>query len=114
MYLQIKKILASIIFPKVNDKLDILNPIVNELNTYRTTILLNLIEAAQNNFKLGFKKVALFEIGTIFNIKREESKKISFVFSGDEEEESFTNQGKPKVIDFFTFCKKVLNTIGKI
>lgn len=105
--------LAKYNFPTVNDKLDILNPIVNELNTYRTTLLLNLVEAVANNAKAGFKKIALFEIGTIFNAKREESKKISFVFSGDIEEESFTNSGKPASIDFFTFCKKVLNTIGK-
>ena len=100
-------------FNTVNEKLDILNPIVNELNTFRTSILLNLVEATANNFKLGFKKVSLFEIGTVFDTKREESKKISFIYSGDKEDESFTNSGKPEVIDFFTFAKKILNTIGK-
>ena len=100
-------------FDVVNEKLDILNPIVNELNTFRSTILLNLAEAASNNAKLGFKKIAFFEIGTVFNKKREESQKISFIFSGDKEEENFLNSGKPENIDFFTFAKKVLNTIGK-
>ena len=98
--------------PTVKDELDILNPIVKELDTYRTTILMNLIEAVSNNFKQGFKRVAFFEIGTIFNENREESKKISFIFSGDVEFENFLNGGKPRVIDFFDFSKKVLNTIG--
>lgn len=100
-------------FDVVNEKLDLLNPIVNELNTYRSTILLNLIEAVSNNAKLGFKKIGFFEIGTVFNRKREESQKISFVFSGNKEEENFLNAGKPEIIDFYTFSKKVLNTIGQ-
>ncbi|MGB7401105.1 MAG: phenylalanine--tRNA ligase subunit beta [Arcobacter sp.] len=97
----------------VDEKLDILNPIVNELNTFRTTILTNLIEACSNNFKQGFKKVAFFEIGTVFDNQRKESQKISFIFSGDSEYESFTNNGKPVSIEFFGFAKKVANTIGK-
>ncbi len=100
-------------FETVVDEKDILNPITQELNTFRTTSLLNLVEATSNNFKLGFKKVALFEIGTIFNKQREESKKVSFIFSGEKEYESFTNNGKPKNIDFFEFAQKVLNCVGK-
>lgn len=100
-------------FDVVNEKLDILNPIVNELNTYRTTILLNLVEAASNNAKFGFKQIAFFEIGTVFNQKREESQKVSFIFSGDKDQESFLNAGKPQTIEFFDFAKKVLNCIGK-
>ncbi len=99
-------------FETVVDEKDILNPITQELNTYRTTCLLNLVEATSNNFKLGFKKVALFEIGTIFNKQREEFKKVSFIFSGEKESESFTNGGKPKNIDFFEFAQKVLNCVG--
>ncbi len=100
-------------FGLVNEKLDILNPIVKELDTFRTTILLNLVEAASNNAKLGFKKIAFFEIGTIYNQKREEAQRISFIFSGDKEEENFLNAGKPEKIDFFAFAKKVLNTVGE-
>ncbi len=46
--------------PLVQDSLDILNPIVKELDTFRTTISLNLIEACSNNMKLGFKSAAFF------------------------------------------------------
>jgi len=107
-----KDILEKYDLPTVNSKLDVLNPIVKELDTFRTTILTNLIEACSNNAKQGFKKIAFFEIGTVFNEKREESKKISFIFSGDAEEENFLNAGKPKSIEFFEFSKKILNTIG--
>lgn len=100
-------------FDVVNEKLDILNPIVNELNTFRSTILLNLVEAVSSNVKSGFKKIAFFEIGTVYNKKREESRRISFIFSGDEEEENFLNGGKPQAIDFFGFAKKVANTVGE-
>ncbi len=59
------------------------------------------------------KTEAFFEIGTIFDENRCESKKISFIQTGASELESTDNAGKPKNIDFFSFAKKVLNTIGK-
>ncbi|WP_320036008.1 phenylalanine--tRNA ligase subunit beta [Halarcobacter sp.] len=97
----------------VKESLDILNPIVKELDTFRTTISLNLIEACSNNMKLGFKSAAFFEIGKVFDINRVEKSVISFVFSGQKELESFFNAGKPQNIEFFEFAKKVLNTVGK-
>ena len=100
-------------FKTVREELDLINPIVKELNTYRSTILLNLVEACANNFKVGARSTAFFEIGTIFNENREETKKISFVQTGFIELEEISNAGKPKNIDFFAFSKKILNTIGK-
>jgi len=100
-------------FDVVEEKKDILNPITLELNTFRTTLLLNLVEAASNNFKLNLKRVALYEIGTIFDKNRDESKRISFIYSGDKEDECFTNGGKPSEMSFFEFSKKVLNVIGE-
>ena len=100
-------------FKTVKNELDLINPIVKELNTFRSTILLNLVEACANNFKVGARSTAFFEIGTIFDENRNESKKISFIQTGSIEQEEISNAGKPKNIDFFTFSKKVLNTIGK-
>lgn len=100
-------------FKTVRDELDLINPIVKELNTFRTTILLNLVEACANNFKIGARSTAFFEIGTVFDEYRQESKKISFIQTGSAELEDFSNAGKPKNIDFFSFAKKILNTIGK-
>jgi len=100
-------------FPTVYKKYDILNPIVNELNTFRTTMALNLIQAVANNVKLGFKKVALFESGIAFDKSRHESKKIGFVFSGEVENPAISNNAKPVNIDFFSFAQKISNIIGE-
>ncbi|NVJ52131.1 MAG: phenylalanine--tRNA ligase subunit beta [Campylobacteraceae bacterium] len=105
--------LSKYSLPTVKESLDLLNPIVKELDTFRTTISLNLIEACSNNAKLGFKSAAFFEIGKIFDLNREEKTVVSFVFSGQKEFEEITNAGKPENIDFFSFSKKVLNTVGK-
>ena len=108
-----KENLEKYSFKTVKEELELINPIVKELNTYRTTILLNLVEACANNFKVGSRSTAFFEIGTIFDENRAESKKISFVQTGSCELEDFSNAGKLKNIDFFSFSKKILNTIGK-
>jgi len=100
-------------FPVVKEELEILNPIVKELNTYRTTILLNLIEACASNYKIGAKSTSFFEIGTIFDENRNESRKISFIQTGACEQEDVSNSGKPENVDLFKFAKKILNTIGK-
>ena len=100
-------------FKTVRDELDLINPIVKELNTFRSTILLNLVEACSNNFKVGARSTSFFEIGTVFDENRNESKKISFIQTGFLEQEEISNAGKPKNIDFFSFSKKILNTIGK-
>lgn len=100
-------------FKTVKEELELINPIVKELNTYRTTLLLNLVEACSNNFKVGSRSTAFFEIGTIFDENRKESKKIAFIQTGFIEQEEISNSGKPKNVDFFSFSKKVLNTIGK-
>jgi phenylalanyl-tRNA synthetase beta chain len=108
-----KEILEKYNFETVVDDKDILNPIVAELNTYRTSILPNLVSAASTNMKSGYKSVALFEIGTVFDKNREESKHISFIFSGEKQSANVSNNGKPKNIEFFEFCNKVANTIGE-
>ena len=99
-------------FETVNEKKDILNPISNELNTFRTTMLLNLIEATSNNFKTGIKGMGLFEIGTVFTSSRKELKKVAFTFSGEKENPAVENSGKPKNLDFFGFSRLVSNVIG--
>ncbi|MEA3513147.1 MAG: phenylalanine--tRNA ligase subunit beta [Campylobacterota bacterium] len=100
-------------FPTVLVKKDILNPIVNELNTFRTTLSLNLIQAVSNNTKQGFKSIGLFEIGTVFDKNRDEHKKIGYIFSGEKESQSVSNKAKPKDIDLFEFSQKISNVIGE-
>ena len=108
-----RQVLEKYGFETVEEKLDILNPITNELNTFRTTLALNLVNAVSLNVKQGFKSIAFFENGVIFNDKREESKSLGFIFSGEKEIELVSNNGKPQNIDFFEFSQKISNCIGE-
>jgi phenylalanyl-tRNA synthetase beta chain len=107
-----RDILEKYNFEVVDANKDILNPIVKELNTFRTTLELNLIQAVSNNIKLGYKSIALFESGIVFDKSRKEHKSLTFVFSGAKEYESIMNAGKPEAIDFFGFSQKIANIIG--
>ena len=71
-----------------------------------------LLKAASQNVKNGRASVRLFEVGSVFNSKREESLKISMLFSGDNSSENLTNFGKPKKVDFAFFVQKITNIIG--
>ncbi len=100
-------------FETVSEPKDILNPIVTELNTFRTSLLPNLVEALSNNLKSGYRSAALFEIGTVFDAQRNESTKMALVFCGEKESASIQNNGKPSNLTFFEFANKVGNVIGK-
>lgn len=108
-----KENLEKYSFKTVKEDLDLINPIVKELNTYRTTMLLNLLEACSNNIKNGARKVSLFELGTVFDEFRKEHKQLAFIHTGISELEDVSNAGKPKNLDFFSFAKKILNVVGK-
>jgi len=108
-----KELLKKYGFETLDDNLELLNPIVKELNTMRTTILVNLLEAANRNVKYGKKSIALFEVGTVFNSKREESQKIAFIYSGFDNRASVVNSAKAKNIDFANFVEKLGSIIGE-
>jgi phenylalanyl-tRNA synthetase beta chain len=99
-------------FSIVEEALELANPIAEELNTLRSTILVNLLNAVKRNVSYSKKSIPLFEIGAVFGSKREQSEKISFVFSGQVEAESVRNAGKPQMIDFATFAQKVGAVVG--
>ena len=97
----------------VLDELDLSNPITNELNSLRASLVPNILESVSKNIKYGRRTVALFEIGTVFNKKREENLNMAFVFSGEQNYPDITNHGKPKEVDFYFFARKISNIIGK-
>ncbi len=107
-----KKHLQTYGLPVLDEKLDLANPITEELNTLRTTLLMHLIESAGENIKNGRKSVALFELGRVVDRDRNEYEKMAFIYSGNREEASLQNHGKPQTIDFFSFCDKVSAVIG--
>jgi phenylalanyl-tRNA synthetase beta chain len=107
-----KSVLEKYGFPTVEEKLELSNPIAEELNTLRTTILTNLLQAVKRNVSYSKKSISLFEIGTVFDPQREEKEVLSIVFSGHAESESVQNAGKPKSIDFGRFVDKISAIIG--
>ncbi len=100
-------------FSTVNEKLDLTNPIAEDLNTLRSTIVLNLLDAIKRNVSYTQKSIALFEIGAVFNSFRVQTEKFAMVFSGQNELESISNSGKPNKIDFASFTKRVSMVIGE-
>ena len=99
-------------FSTVEEGLDLSNPIVEELNTLRSTILINLLNAVKRNVNYTKKSIPLFEIGYVFGSRREQKEVLSFVFSGQVSNENVSNSGKPKMIDFASFVQKIGAVIG--
>jgi len=99
-------------FTVTEASLELVNPIAEELNTLRSTLLINQLVAVKRNVNYTKKSIPLFEIGAVFGKKREQSERISFIFSGYVEGETVSNAGKPRVIDFATFTQKVGAAIG--
>ena len=109
-----KKVLESYGFETTKEELELLNPIVQTLDTLRPTLLTGLLKAASHNVKNGYSSVKLFEIGSVFTPLREESLNLALLFSGEREKESLANSGKPAKIDFGTFVQKIADIIGDV
>jgi len=107
-----KRVLQEHGFAVVDEDKELLNPIVNTLDTLRTTLLTGLLRAASNNSKNGYSSVKLFEVGSVFNSQREESLRMAMLFCGDGEAEGLSNCGKPSKVDFAFFTQKVSDIIG--
>lgn len=108
-----KKFLQEQGFATTKEELELLNPIVNTLDTLRPTLMCALLKAASMNAKNGYKQVKLFEVGSVFSPEREESLKMALLFSGDESQQSIRNAGRPKKVDFGFFVQKIADVIGR-
>jgi len=110
-----KKVLNSYGFETTVEELELLNPIVQTLDTLRPTLLTGLLKAASLNVnKNGYQSVRLFEIGSVFTPQREESYKMSMLFSGTKEGENIANAGKSAKVDFSYFVQKISDVIGAV
>jgi len=99
-------------FATTEASLKLLNPIAEEFNCMRSTLLINLLDAVKRNISYGIKRIPLFEIGTVFDPQRNESEKVAFIWSGHAQRESVTNQGKAAHIDFPQFAAHLSAIIG--
>jgi phenylalanyl-tRNA synthetase beta chain len=107
-----KKVLNEYGFETTLEELELLNPIVNTLDTLRPTLLTGLLKAASQNAKNGYSMVKLFEVGSVFSPTRAESLKMAFLHSGEKEQDALLNAGKPKKVDFAFFAQKISDVIG--
>jgi len=107
-----KVLLQKYGFVTTKDELELANPIVEELNTLRSTILINLLNAVKRNVSYSKKSIPLFEIGAVFDEDREQKEVLSVVYAGDDALESVVNAGKPQSIDFASFVAKLSSVIG--
>ncbi len=98
-------------FEVLEDPLELQNPITTELNTLRTSLICGLLDASLRNKNLGFKSIALYEKGSVYNSKREEIQKLGFLASGLQKKESYPN-AKGKAWDFYSFAECVSKVIG--
>lgn len=101
-------------FECVDEKLDIANPITAELDTLRTTLCLQLVDSVVRNVKNGYRRIALFEQGVIYDASREERRVVGFIWSGALEEAKLSNHGKPAQITFGDFIQKLAAIIGHV
>ncbi|MBN2894969.1 MAG: phenylalanine--tRNA ligase subunit beta [Campylobacterales bacterium] len=90
----------------------LLNPITANFDTLRPSLMLGLLEAASLNAKSGQKRIALFEIGSVFDPQRHESVRMAMLCSGYGAHERISNAGRPEMIDFAGFVQKVSDVIG--
>ncbi len=91
--------------------LELQNPITTDLNTLRTSLVCGLLDASLRNKNLGFKSIALYEKGSVYNSKREEIQKLGFLVSGLQKKESYPD-AKGKTWDFYSFAECVSKVIG--
>jgi phenylalanyl-tRNA synthetase beta chain len=108
-----KELMIKYNLPVVKEELDVTNPITNELNTLRTTLLLHLLNSSSRNMKFGKRSVKLFELGRVCDENRDEYKRLSFIYSGELEASSIDNHGKPESINFFKFAKMISQVVGE-
>lgn len=98
-------------FEVLEDPLELQNPITTELNTLRTSLVCGLLDASLRNKNLGFKSIALYEKGSVYNAKREEIQKLGFLVSGLQKKESYPD-AKGKAWDFYSFAECVSKVMG--
>ena len=99
-------------YTPLNEGIDLLNPITSELDTLRPTLLLSLLDVIARNKNLGYTQIALFEIGSVYSVTREERTMATFVASGFKEDAHFPH---PKGVrwDILSFASALSSIIGE-
>ena len=107
-----KEILQSYGYEVLESNLDITNPITSDLNTLRTSLIPAMLDSVARNKNYGYSAIRLFEIGSIYNKKREEMTSLAFVVSGNRLDSIYPNP-KGIIWDFYTFASTISDIIGR-
>lgn len=99
-------------YPILKDNLDISNPITSDLDTLRTSLIPSMIDSVINNINRGHNSIALFEIGSIYDVDRNESDSLAFVVNGNTINPRYPTP-KPSKWNFYNFASVISNIIGK-
>ena len=108
-----KKRLKKYGFDVIDDNVDLLNPIAKELNTLRSTLLLQLLDDVKYNKANDYKRIYLFSAGSVYDKDRNETQKLAFVINGFRDYENPANNGKPFRVEFKDIVDKVAQVIGE-
>ncbi|WP_300362414.1 phenylalanine--tRNA ligase subunit beta [Hydrogenimonas sp.] len=90
----------------------LLNPITNEMDGLRPSLMVTMLDSLQRNVAMSKKRIPLFEVGRVFDAERNEMFHLLFAYAGEKEMETVTNAGKPEPIDFPTFVDKLAAVVG--
>ena len=109
-----RSVQQSLGFEVCQESLDLQNPITQELDTLRSTLLVGLLDAVKRNKNNNFDSIEFFEIGSIFDARRKESSALAFVSSGFKTTANVTNDAKREKIDFYHFADKICNILPNL
>ncbi len=98
-------------YPTLQEDLDLFNPINSDLDTLRTSLIPGLLEALGRNKNLGFKSVALFELGSVYDTQRTEQPSLAFLATGLQ---TLPHYPHPKGLewDFYSFTATLARILG--
>lgn len=95
-----------------NAKLRIANPLSNEMDILRPSLLPNLLECIIKNNARSFKNLSLFEIGTVFNADGTETNMLCGVRSGNISDENIYKDSRP--FDSFDLKSDLTNMLAAV
>ncbi|MBZ7987280.1 phenylalanine--tRNA ligase subunit beta [Campylobacter canadensis] len=105
-----KEFLDKLNMPYIKN--EIINPISNEFNTLRSSVVSSLIKQAIFNFNNAYKGIKLFELGIAVDENSKENKYFALINSGLYQSANLKNNAKGLLIDFFTFLQDLKNILG--
>lgn len=100
-------------FVENHEKMLLQNPIIETLDCMRPTLLSNLLEQVEENFNRDVKRLAIFEIGNVYNEDVQEFPRICGILIGNVMQHGVhESERKFDVFDAKQKCENVLSVYG--